>query len=75
MRWDGMANAGHMRTLSHPAAIPLCALGSPAHDVGEQVLHPTAAIGYTLIEQSSAGVKQVLINAERALRAAKHSDF
>lgn len=48
--------------------LPSCTI-----DVGEHVLHPTASIGYTLVEQRSAGVKQVLIDAERALQAAKRA--
>ena len=48
--------------------LPSCSI-----DVGENVLHPTASIGYTLIEPRSAGVKQVLVDAERALQHAKRS--
>jgi diguanylate cyclase (GGDEF)-like protein len=46
--------------------IPACSV-----DIGQSVLHPTAAIGYTLVHQRSAGLKQVLVEAERALSAAK----
>jgi diguanylate cyclase (GGDEF)-like protein/PAS domain S-box-containing protein len=48
--------------------LPSCSI-----DVGENVLHPSAAIGYTLIEPRSSGVKQVLIDAERALESAKRT--
>jgi diguanylate cyclase (GGDEF)-like protein len=47
--------------------IPACSV-----DLGAGVLHPTASIGYTLVHQRSAGLKQVLQDAERALVAAKH---
>jgi hypothetical protein len=40
-------------------------------DLGESVLHPTAAIGYTLVHQRSTGLKQVLLDAEQALVTAK----
>ncbi len=46
--------------------IPACSI-----DVGEDVLHPIASIGYTLIHQRSAHVHEVLVDAERALLAAK----
>lgn len=48
--------------------LPSCSI-----DVGEHVLHPSASIGFTLIEPRSSGVKQVLIDAERALEAAKRT--
>jgi diguanylate cyclase (GGDEF)-like protein/PAS domain S-box-containing protein len=46
--------------------IPACSV-----DVGEEVAHPTASIGYTLIHQRSEGLKQVLVEAERALQKSK----
>jgi diguanylate cyclase (GGDEF)-like protein/PAS domain S-box-containing protein len=49
--------------------IPACSV-----DLGEDVLHPTASIGYTLVHQRSAGIKQVLRDAERSLLTAKHDD-
>jgi diguanylate cyclase (GGDEF)-like protein/PAS domain S-box-containing protein len=48
--------------------IPACSV-----DIGEDVLHPTASVGHTLIHQRSAGIKQVLKDAERSLLAAKRS--
>jgi diguanylate cyclase (GGDEF)-like protein/PAS domain S-box-containing protein len=47
--------------------IPACSV-----DVGEEVYHPTASVGCTLVNQRSTGLKQVLVEAERALLAAKH---
>ena len=46
--------------------IPACSV-----DAGEDVIHPTASIGYTLVHQRSAGLRQVLMDAERALNTAK----
>ena len=50
--------------------IPACSV-----DVGEGVLHPTASIGYTLIHERSGHVHTVLVEAERALAAAKHEQL
>jgi GGDEF domain-containing protein len=36
-------------------------------------VHPTASIGFTLLHQRSSEMRQVLIDAERALNAAKRA--
>jgi diguanylate cyclase (GGDEF)-like protein/PAS domain S-box-containing protein len=46
--------------------IPACSV-----DIGEDVIHPTASIGYTMVHQRSSGLRHVLIDAERALLDAK----
>jgi diguanylate cyclase (GGDEF)-like protein/PAS domain S-box-containing protein len=48
--------------------IPACSV-----DVGEHVVHPTASIGFTLLHQRSGELRDVLVDAERALAAAKHA--
>ena len=48
--------------------IPACTI-----DVGDEVLHPSATIGYTLIDASTESAEQALIDAERALRAARRA--
>ncbi len=49
--------------------IPACSV-----DAGDGVVHPTASIGYTLLHQRSGDLREVLVEAERALLAAKHAD-
>ena len=46
--------------------IPACSV-----ELGDDVAHPTASIGYTLVHQRSGGLRDVLVQAERALLAAK----
>ncbi len=40
-------------------------------DVGDEVLHPTASIGYTLIRQGSGSAREALVRAERAMHASR----
>ncbi len=47
--------------------LPACSI-----DVGEDVLHPTASIGFALIEESTVSAEQVLVDADRAMYVAKH---
>jgi diguanylate cyclase (GGDEF)-like protein/PAS domain S-box-containing protein len=46
--------------------IPACGV-----DVGESVAHPTVSIGYTLMHQQSTSLREVLVQAEQALAAAR----
>jgi diguanylate cyclase (GGDEF)-like protein/PAS domain S-box-containing protein len=46
--------------------IPACGV-----DVGDEVVHSSASIGYTLLHQRSNGLREVLTEAERSLRDAK----
>jgi diguanylate cyclase (GGDEF)-like protein/PAS domain S-box-containing protein len=46
--------------------IPACSV-----DAGEDVVHPTASIGFTLLHQRSGDFQSVLVEAEQALHAAK----
>jgi diguanylate cyclase (GGDEF)-like protein len=46
--------------------IPACGV-----DAGEEVVHSSASIGYTLVHQRSASLREVLMDAERSLRDAK----
>ncbi len=48
--------------------IPACSV-----DAGEDVVHPSASIGYTMVHQRSPGLREVLVDAERALNAAKRA--
>jgi diguanylate cyclase (GGDEF)-like protein len=48
--------------------IPACSV-----DAGESVVHPTASIGFTLVHQRSTDMRQVLVDAERSLSAAKRT--
>ena len=48
--------------------IPACSV-----DVGESVLHPTASVGFALIDEHTAGAQDVLSRAARAMFAAKRS--
>lgn len=48
--------------------IPACSI-----DAGENVVHPTASIGFTLVHQRSGDLHEVLVDAERALHAAKRA--
>jgi diguanylate cyclase (GGDEF)-like protein len=48
--------------------LPACSI-----DVGEDVLHPTASIGFALIEERTVSAEQVLVDADRAMYAAKHA--
>jgi diguanylate cyclase (GGDEF)-like protein/PAS domain S-box-containing protein len=47
--------------------IPACSI-----DVGEAVLHPTAGVGYTVINERSASAQEALSAAARSMYAAKH---
>jgi diguanylate cyclase (GGDEF)-like protein/PAS domain S-box-containing protein len=42
-------------------------------DAGEGVVHPAASIGYVLVHQRSPGLRELLLEAERALNAAKRA--
>jgi diguanylate cyclase (GGDEF)-like protein len=48
--------------------IPSCSI-----DLGEQVFHPTVSIGFALMHERSLSVRQVLVEAEQSLQAAKLS--
>ncbi len=48
--------------------IPACSV-----DAGVGVVHPSASIGYSLVHQRSPELRQVLVEAERALNAAKRA--
>jgi diguanylate cyclase (GGDEF)-like protein/PAS domain S-box-containing protein len=48
--------------------IPACSV-----DAGVGVVHPSASIGYTLVHQRSPDMRQVLVEAERALNVAKRA--
>jgi diguanylate cyclase (GGDEF)-like protein/PAS domain S-box-containing protein len=48
--------------------LPACSV-----DAGDGVVHPTASIGVTLVHQRSADVREVLVEAERSLNAAKRA--
>lgn len=48
--------------------IPACSV-----DAGDDVLHPTVSIGWTLVHQRSGGLREVLVAAERSLLAAKNT--
>jgi diguanylate cyclase (GGDEF)-like protein/PAS domain S-box-containing protein len=48
--------------------IPACSV-----DAGAGVVHPAASIGFTLVHQRSPELRQVLVDAERALNAAKRA--
>ena len=48
--------------------LPACSI-----DVGKDVLHPSASIGFALIEESTVSAEQVLVAADRAMYAAKHA--
>jgi len=47
--------------------IPACSV-----DVGEQVLHPSASVGFALIDEHTESAEQVLAEADRAMYAVKH---
>jgi diguanylate cyclase (GGDEF)-like protein/PAS domain S-box-containing protein len=42
-------------------------------DIGDAVLHPSASIGFALIDQRTASAEQVLVEADRAMYAAKRA--
>jgi diguanylate cyclase (GGDEF)-like protein len=42
-------------------------------DLGEQVLHPTASVGCTLITERSGSPRQIVAAAERAMQAARRT--
>jgi diguanylate cyclase (GGDEF)-like protein/PAS domain S-box-containing protein len=48
--------------------IPACSV-----DVGEAVLHPSASVGFALIDEQSESAEQVLAEADRAMYAVKHA--
>ena len=48
--------------------IPACTI-----DVGADVLHPSASIGFALIDEHTESAEQALIDAEAAMRAARRS--
>jgi diguanylate cyclase (GGDEF)-like protein/PAS domain S-box-containing protein len=48
--------------------IPGCAI-----DVGEQVLHPSASIGFVLVHEGILSAEQALMEADRAMYAAKRA--
>ncbi len=48
--------------------IPACSV-----DAGVGVVHPAASVGFTLIHQRSGDLRDVLVDAERALNAAKRA--
>jgi diguanylate cyclase (GGDEF)-like protein/PAS domain S-box-containing protein len=48
--------------------VPACSI-----DVGDDVLHPSASIGFALIDERTASAEQVMIDADRAMYAVKHA--
>ncbi len=48
--------------------IPTCTI-----DLGEEVLHPSASIGYTLVDEETESAEQALIDATRAMRRARRA--
>jgi diguanylate cyclase (GGDEF)-like protein/PAS domain S-box-containing protein len=48
--------------------IPGCSV-----DIGDAVLHPSASIGFALIDRRTASAEQVLVEADRAMYAAKRA--
>jgi diguanylate cyclase (GGDEF)-like protein/PAS domain S-box-containing protein len=48
--------------------IPACSV-----DAGDGVVHPTASIGFTLVHQRSSDMREVLVDAEHSLSAAKRA--
>jgi diguanylate cyclase (GGDEF)-like protein/PAS domain S-box-containing protein len=42
-------------------------------DVGDEVLHPSASIGYTLVDSGTESAEQALLQADRAMRSARRS--
>jgi len=46
--------------------IPACSI-----ELGDAVLHPSASIGFALIDQRTSSAEQVLVEADRAMYAAK----
>jgi diguanylate cyclase (GGDEF)-like protein/PAS domain S-box-containing protein len=47
--------------------IPACSV-----DAGEEVLHPSASVGFAIIDEQSESAEQVLDDADRAMYAVKH---
>jgi diguanylate cyclase (GGDEF)-like protein/PAS domain S-box-containing protein len=48
--------------------IPACSI-----DLGKDVLHPTASIGYTLIHERSGTPRQIVVAADRAMQAERRA--
>jgi diguanylate cyclase (GGDEF)-like protein/PAS domain S-box-containing protein len=48
--------------------IPACTI-----DLGSDVLHPSASIGFTLIDEQTLSAEQAMIDADRAMYAVKHA--
>jgi diguanylate cyclase (GGDEF)-like protein/PAS domain S-box-containing protein len=48
--------------------LPACSI-----DVGDDVLHPHASIGFSLIQEQTASAEQALVEADRAMYAAKRA--
>jgi diguanylate cyclase (GGDEF)-like protein/PAS domain S-box-containing protein len=48
--------------------IPACTI-----DIGDDVLHPSASVGFTLIGQATVTAEQALIDADRAMYAVKRA--
>ena len=42
-------------------------------DVGDTVVHPAGSVGVAMIDQQTVSVEQVLVEADRAMYAAKHA--
>ena len=42
-------------------------------DVGDELLHPSASVGFTLIDHRSESAERVLIEADRAMYEAKRA--
>ncbi len=42
-------------------------------DVGEMVVHPSGSVGMAMIDQHTASAEQALVEADRAMYAAKHA--
>jgi GGDEF domain-containing protein len=42
-------------------------------EVGDDVVHPSASVGYALIDQDCQSAEQVLVEADRAMYSAKRA--
>jgi GGDEF domain-containing protein len=42
-------------------------------DAGDGVIHPHASIGFALVHEGTVSSEQVLVEADRAMYAAKHA--
>jgi diguanylate cyclase (GGDEF)-like protein/PAS domain S-box-containing protein len=43
-----------------------------AIDVGDEVLHPSASVGFTIVDELTASAEDALLHADRAMRTERH---